>query len=101
MNSTTHRPRPCPPPFYNCSPLRYGVLLIQVGLVDLLVLYLLIFVVLLGGQGRRGGLPGARVGAAHVLGAVELVDAAGQQHAVAVQHHGALGTGLAGLEEGS
>lgn len=35
-------------------------------------------------------------GAADVLRAVEFVDAAGQQHAVAVQHHGAFGAGLPG-----
>lgn len=78
------------------SPVLYGILFFQVCLVDLLILYLLLFVVLLGGQGRWGGLPAARGRAAHVLCAVELVDAARQQHAVAVQHHGALGTGLTG-----
>lgn len=68
----------------------------QVGLVDVFVLHLLVLVVLLGGRRRRGGLPGAGGGAADVLSAVELIDAAGQQHAVAVQHHGAFGAGLAG-----
>lgn len=86
----------CPLTTTDCSPVLYSLVLIQVSLVNLLILYLLFFVLLLGGQGRRDGLPGAGGGAAHVLGAVELVDAAGQQHAVAVQHHGALGTGLTG-----
>lgn len=84
-------------PLLNRSPV--FLLLHQIGFVNVLILYLLFFVVLLGGHGRRGGVPDARRGAAHVLCAVELVNATGQQHAIAVQHHGALGTGLTGWEK--
>lgn len=69
-------------------------LLQQIGLVDLLILYFLILVILLGGWGRRGGVADVRVGAADVFCAMELVNAAGEQHAIAVQHHGAFGTSL-------
>lgn len=84
-------------PLLNRSPV--FLLLHQIGFVNVLILYLLFFVVLLGGHGRWGGVPDARRGAAHVLCAVELVNATGQQHAIAVQHHGALGTGLTGQEK--
>lgn len=67
------------------------LLLRQIGLVDLLVLYFLILVILLG---CRGGVAGARGGAANVFCAVELVNATGEQHAVAVQLHGAFGASL-------
>lgn len=67
------------------------LLLRQIGLVDLLVLYFLILVILLG---CRGGAPRARGGAANVFCAVELVNATGEQHAVAVQLHGAFGASL-------
>lgn len=96
MNTTTHTATDFALPLHSCSPV---LLLNQVGVVDLLILYLLLFVVLLGGQGRWNGVPGARGRAAHVLGAVELVNATGEQHAVAVQHHGALGTGLTGWKK--
>lgn len=46
-----------------------------------------------------GGL-GARGGAAHVFCALELINATGQQHAIAVQHHGALAAGLRGKRKG-
>lgn len=69
-------------------------LLHQIGLVDLLILYFLILVILLGGWGRGGVVAGVSGGAADVFCAVELVNAAGEQHAVAVQHHGAFGTSL-------
>lgn len=73
-------------------------LLHQVSLVDLLVLYFLILVILLGGWGCRSGGRGGGVRrrAAHVLCAVELVNATRLQHAVAVQHHGAFRTSLSG-----
>lgn len=46
-----------------------------------------------------GGLC-ARGGAAHVFCSLELIDATGQQHAIAVQHHGALAAGLGGKRKG-
>lgn len=85
-------------PPLNRSP-DFLLLLHQIGFVNVLILYLLFFVVFLGGHGRWGGVPDARRGAAHVLCAVELVNATGQQHAIAMQHHGALGTRLAGQEK--
>lgn len=83
----------------NCSPVLDSLLFIQVHLVNLLILYLFIFVILLGGEGRLGGLC-ARGGAAHVFCALELINATGQQHAIAVQHHGALAAGLGGKRKG-
>lgn len=83
----------------NCSPVLDSLLFIQVHLVNLLILYLFIFVILLGGEGRLGGLC-ARGGAAHVFCALELINATGQQHAIAVQHHGALAAGLGGERKG-